>query len=69
MEAALSDYRAAVQQYEQEVQQQYVLPGEVQQQLKSAMERCFDSACAALEQRHAELQETERENARVLNSR
>lgn len=66
---AQAECQAAVQEYEAELQQQYTLPAEAQQQLRVAVERCFDAACAALEQRHAALQETEQENARVLNSR
>jgi hypothetical protein len=67
--AALLDYTAAVERYESELQQQYTLAPDMQQQLRVMVERCFDAACTALQQRHAALVETERENARVLNSR
>lgn len=66
---ALAQYTSAVSQYDAELQQQYRLPPEAQQALRGAVERCFEGACAALEQRHAALRETEAENSRVLNSR
>ncbi|PSC71053.1 regulator of nonsense transcripts UPF2 [Micractinium conductrix] len=67
--AAAEAYRKAVQRYEAALAARYCLPPEVQVALRTGVERCFQGACVALVAAHATLQETEAENARVLNNR
>lgn len=67
--AAAEAYRKAVQRYEAALAARYCLPPEAQVALRTGVERCFQGACVALVAAHATLQETEAENARVLNNR
>ena len=69
LEAAIERYTQAVQAYQSELQQRYSLLPDVQRQFLAAVSRSFEAACVALKASHAALQQTEQDNARVLNNR